>query len=335
MTLSRQSARLNLLLTALSLRLAFAELVAVPLAVGWFDPRCALPLIAIALFAPLRWQLLHEAAHGLLLPQRGRNDLSGRVMGVCFLVPFDLWRLAHRWHHVAGRSRCGKVDVYEPGPWQRWRCRLALWLRLLGGAYAMAVLAGLACLLPACWLRRRGLPKGLRLALRHGRRARRLRWDAGAGAALYGLAAWLYGDAFWMLALAVAARALLVSLGDQPCFAGQGLGDPSLAANLSLPRCLGPALLNAHLRGMHHRRPDLGWQSLPEAFARGASCWDGRYWQAVWRRQWRAHPAPSLPVIPLRKAGPTGIMPADFITTRHHDPAQERHLPARAPEGAG
>jgi fatty acid desaturase len=311
--------RLNLVLLLLALRLWLVELVAVPLAVAWFHPAYGLLLVAAVLLIPLRWQLLHEAVHGLLLPSVRYNRLAGRLLGISLGIPFDVWRQAHHLHHRYSRSTVCRVEVYEPGEEAGWQRQLYLWLRLCGVAYLMALAGSLLLLFcPVLgrwrWLAGRAplLPLLQRRLWRSPQR-QSARLDVLLAWLLPGLSLLIYGSHDWMLWLALLARSLLISLTDHVCFAGQPLGDARRAANLALPRWLGLCLLNSHLRGVHHLWPRLCWQALPQRFDSARLEWDGRFGQAICLRQWRATPATGLPVIPRRKAG-TGIMPADSIT---------------------
>ena len=311
--------RLNLLLLTLALRLWLVELVAVPLAVAWLHPAYGLLLLAALAGMPLRWQLLHEAAHGLLLPSRRFNRLAGRALGISLGLPFDVWQQAHHLHHRYSRTALCRVEVYEPGEEARWQRQTYLILRLCGLAYLMALVASLLLLFwPRarhwCWLRQRApLWPALQRRLQGSGQLFPARLDAVLAWLLPGASLLIYGEQDWMLWLALLGRGLLISLADHVCYAGQPLGSARAAANLTLPRWLGLCLLNSHLRGVHQRWPQLSWRALPQRFAVSGQDWDGCFVRTLCRTQWRAMPATSLPVIPLRKAG-TGIMPAESIT---------------------
>ncbi|WP_287880776.1 fatty acid desaturase [Aquitalea sp.] len=325
--------RTNLLLLLLAMRLWLVELVAVPLAMAWLHPAYGLLLLAALLLIPLRWQLLHEAAHGRLLPSRRYNRLAGRLLAISLGLPFAVWCQAHQLHHRYSRTELCRVEVYEPGVEHVCRRQLLLCLRLCGGAYLLAWTGSLLLLCyPSAarwgWLARR-VPLWPRLCRRMqaSGQLQLARMDALLACLLPGLSLLVYGQHHWMLWLALGLRAMLISLTDHVCFAGQPLGCARQAANLVLPRWLGLCVLNSHLRGVHQRWPQLGWQALPQHFSAAGLCWDGGFVRQMCAGQWRVLPTTSLPVIPLRKAG-MGIMPADFhyprLASRYrHDPAQE------------
>jgi hypothetical protein len=135
MPIPRIPLRMNLLLLLLAMRLWLVELVAVPLAMAWLHPAYGLLLLAALLLIPLRWQLLHEAAHGRLLPTRRYNRLAGRLLAISLGLPFDVWRQAHQLHHRYSRTAQCRVEVYEPGVELRDSC-----------CCACACVAG-----PICW----------------------------------------------------------------------------------------------------------------------------------------------------------------------------------------
>jgi fatty acid desaturase len=298
-------ARQNLLLCLLALRLSLVELVAVPVALLYLHPACGLTLLLTLLLIPLRWQLLHEAAHGHLLPSPSHNRLAGRLMGIALGLPFDVWRQAHQLHHRYSRSRWHQVEVYDPACERYWMRQLLLILRISGGAYLLAWCASLLLLfVPAAarWpylCRHFALWPRLCVRMQRCGRLAAARTDAVLALLLPLLSLLVYGQHHWMLWLALLLRAVLISLTDHVCFAAQALGCPRQAANLFLPRWLGLCLLNSHLRGVHQRWPHLPWQDLPPQFSRVGLDWNGDYLARISGVQWQLQARNHLPVIPL------------------------------------
>lgn len=103
---------------------------------------------------------------------------------------------------------------------------------------------------------------------------RELRLDGAVIAALWAASAGLYGRHAWMLAAALAARALLVSLHDNVYHYGTALAPAPGSASqapasrtLRLPRWMSATLLHFNYHDTHHRHPRLGWRELPRAWA--------------------------------------------------------------------
>jgi hypothetical protein len=301
---------MNLLLLLLAMRLWLVELVAVPLAMAWLHPAYGLLLLAALLLIPLRWQLLHEAAHGRLLPTRRYNRLAGRLLAISLGLPL-----------MSGARRISCITVTAvlrsagwrcmSQAWSRGRRQLLLCLRLCGGAYLLAWAAACCCVtrLPPAGT---GWPAGSVVATfvspHAGQRQLQLaRLDAVLACLLPGLSLLVYGQHDWMLWLALLA-ARHADFTDRPCLlcrtaaglcaAGGQSGGAALAwpvpAQQPSARCA-PALAPA------------GWQTLPQQFAAAGLSWDGVLSGSCGRTM------AALPVIPLRKAG-MGIMPAEFIT---------------------
>ena len=95
---------------------------------------------------------------------------------------------------------------------------------------------------------------------------RRFRLDAGAVLLTFGLSFSAYGHQAWMLALALLARAVQVSLADNAYHYRTRLEAPLEAMNLALPPALERFLLAFNLHSVHHRHPGLRWHELRAAF---------------------------------------------------------------------
>jgi fatty acid desaturase len=224
------------------------------------------------------WAFIHEAIHGTLSPDRDINRTMGRMQGILFGAGFDLLRWGHLLHHAMNRTRRDRSEVYEEGRRNRAAFTLEYYGRLLGGLYYFEVLWSLLLLAPRPWL----LKLTARLAgpdnpigpmadkLLSPATLAAVRRDALAILALYGTAFYLYGDHAWMLALAIAARALLISLMDNVFHYGTPLDDRLHAYDLALPRWASAIILNFNLHGTHHLHPGLSCWDLPAAHrARG------------------------------------------------------------------
>jgi fatty acid desaturase len=130
----------------------------------------------------------------------------------------------------------------------------------------------------------RTLLAGAERAIRNPARLLRVRLDAVLALAVYGGAFWLYGGDWWLLAIAMAIRALIVSLQDNAPHYGTPATIGADAYNTRLPAWLAPALLHQNLHDVHHKRPDLAWSALPRAFKGSGGTYAGGYLAAVLRQ---------------------------------------------------
>lgn len=272
-------ARLNLGLAAGLVAIHGLALAVLPLLLLPRDPAWGWLLALPVLATPTLWALVHEAIHGSLHPDRRVNDRAGRLLAGLFGAPFQLLRLGHLMHHRFNRSELNRADVARGAPPSP-RERAAYYGRLLGGLYLGELLASLLAILPdrtRSRLVRLGFegetadgrsmwPAAERQLLREPGRSR-LRAEGIAVTAGLALAVLAFGAHWWMLALAILARALVVSFLDNVYHYGNPLGDPGAGDDLALPRPLARAILNFNYHGTHHQRPSLPWTALPGAFA--------------------------------------------------------------------
>ncbi|WP_067686149.1 fatty acid desaturase [Nocardia jejuensis] len=249
------------------------QLLALPILVHTHSRAWGWTLVPLALLTTPFWSLIHEAIHGSLLTDRELNDRCGRALAVLYGAPFTMLKAGHLLHHRYSRTR-ERTEIYDPATSTWMRTAPGYYLRLLGGLYLLEVAAVLLALLPAAALRRAGrrldTPESVagplfdRLA--DPRSLGRFRTDAAAIVALYAAAFLAYGHHAWMLAAAIGARALIISISDNAYHYGTELDAPLDAMNLRLPRPLERFALNFTLHGVHHRHPGLRWYELREKF---------------------------------------------------------------------
>ncbi|HSO06488.1 MAG TPA: fatty acid desaturase, partial [Pelomicrobium sp.] len=171
----------------------------------------------------------------------------------------------------------------DPAATPRVRATLRYYLRLLGGLYVFLALTCVLFLLP-----RRGIGAlGGRLAaddplagpitrtLTRPQELAAIRVDAVLALTLYGGAFWLYGAHAHWLALALALRALWVSLNDNAYHYGTPAGDDRHGLNLRASTPARWLLLNFNLHGVHHLDPGCPWTGLRRRFEAGGSSYDG------------------------------------------------------------
>lgn len=269
-------------LQALQLHVLPVWLLPLDTAWGWL-------LLLPVLLTNTWWSLIHDAIHGSLLPDSGRNRRLGRLHGVLFGAAFDLLRWGHLLHHGLSRTPRERAEVYEPGRDNRLAFSLDYHFRLLGGLYLFEVLGSLLFLLPRRLIRRLGgwlgtdrNPVGAlvdRMLVPATLRAARL--DAVLLLGVYGLAFASYGQHAWMLVLALLGRGLLISVMDNVWHYGTPLNDPRFARNLRLPAWMGAMLLDFNLHGAHHLRPALPWWRLRHYHQSSAAGFQGELWPAL------------------------------------------------------
>ncbi|HEX8666399.1 MAG TPA: fatty acid desaturase [Beijerinckiaceae bacterium] len=289
--------RLNTALAALALALAAVELVAVPFMLLPGHPGLALLAVCLTAAAtPFKGALIHEAIHGRLLAAPRRSDALGRALALTSGVAFDVLRFGHLAHHRFNRHALDRPDVIPQGRGPV-LAQAAYYAHLLGGVWLAEAAATLLMLAPRPLLERlarkalpgddresRTLLAGAERAIRNPVRLRRVRLDALLALAVYGAAFALYGDGWWILAVAMAIRALIVSLQDNAPHYGTPAIIGADAYDTRLPDWLAPALLHQNLHDVHHKRPDLAWSALPRAFAGSGRTYAGGYLAAVLRQ---------------------------------------------------
>lgn len=85
------------------------------LSIGW-------ALLAAFIFLQINhtiFSLLHEAVHGLMSPNRFRNDLFGSICAAMFPTSLHLQRVAHLGHHRRNRTDLDIYEYYLPGQKRR------------------------------------------------------------------------------------------------------------------------------------------------------------------------------------------------------------------------
>ena len=266
--------RLNVQLTMFALAVMVLQLVVVPLSLLPQSPVTAIvAVVLLSLTTPVNRALLHEAIHGRLARQRNWNDRLGRGLAVTSAMAFDAIRFGHLAHHRFPRHDLDRADVIEPGQ-NPILVGFNFYIGLLGWIHVREILGSALMLLPRraiMFLTERALPMDdslqvLRGAIRRSldRRLRRSRVDLFLVASIYGAALYLYG-AWWPVLIAgIAMRALIVSLQDNVAHYGTPAVLGASAHNSRLAPWPSTFLLNANLHGVHHARPELPWNALPQ-----------------------------------------------------------------------
>lgn len=265
---------ISLVLIATALAGLGLQLAVLPLALLPADPAWGWLLVPLVLLSTPLWSLIHEAIHATLLRQRTWNDRFGRILAVGYGAPFALLKSAHLLHHRYNRSRRERTEVYDPATSSWAAAAPGYYLHLLGGLYLIEVASVLLAAAPRrLWrylARLLDSPDTFGGMLIEGisrRHLREFRADAVAVVVVYAIAGVAYGRHVWMLAAALVARAVLISVADNAYHYGTRLDARLEAMNLRLPGPLERFVLAFNLHNVHHRHPGLPWYELRAAFA--------------------------------------------------------------------
>jgi fatty acid desaturase len=101
----------------------------------------ALAALAFSFTANTLFSLMHEAVHGLLLPDATWNRRMGRMAAAFFPASLTLQRAFHLTHHRNNRSPQERFDYIEPGD-IAWAKRVQ-WYGILTGLYWVMTQVGL------------------------------------------------------------------------------------------------------------------------------------------------------------------------------------------------
>ena len=297
--------RLNMQFTALVLAAALIQLIVAPL---FFLPQT--PVLAIAVVLLLSFStslcraLLHEAIHGRLARRKDWNIRLGRVLAIYSGIAFDAIRLGHMTHHRFPRHLGDRADIIEPGK-NRIGASVKFYLGLLGGLSLREILYSMVMLLPRRAINRvaeRALPNGdatssaLHGALQRSldRRLGRIRIDMFFVILIYAGAFYLYGAWWPVLLMSIALRGLIVSLQDNVAHYDTPAVVGAAAHNARASRLIRLFMLNQNFHGVHHDRPELPWNVLPDAFNRARGVYAGSYF-ALLLKQFYGPLLPDLP----------------------------------------
>jgi fatty acid desaturase len=281
--------RLNVFLVLLFLGIGLFQLFVLPAFLLGRSAWWALLLVPCVLSTTANWSLIHEAIHRLLAPSFRVNELCGRALAVFFGAPFETLRFPHLLHHHLNGAVADRPEHYAPSERTPMAAARHYYPNLVIGIYTAEITVTFACLLPRPVLHRmvRLLPTASDMRaesyLLKPERLTRMRFDAVAAIALYAFAFLCYGAWWPLLALALAARCVLVSVADNGYHYGAPLdAGPRSAYNLELP--FAAAILNFNLHRTHHLHPALPWTALPSAFAADRDGYDHGYFSAMLRQ---------------------------------------------------
>jgi fatty acid desaturase len=298
--------RLNTFLAATAFVIAAIQLVIVPLLLMpesglEADLLAGAIAVLLSLTTPFNRALLHEAIHGRLVKRRDWNVWLGRALAICSGISFDAIRLGHMTHHRFPRHALDRVDIIEPGT-NRFAATVKFYFGLVGFLYVREILLAMVMLLPRrgiYWVASHLLPDdeatGVTLngSLRRGldRRLSRIRLDSILVILVYAAAFYLYADWWPVLLATIALRGLIISLQDNVAHYDTPAVIGAPAHNSYASQLMALFMLNSNLHGVHHDQPEVPWNRLPKAFARGGGNYSGGYLKLLVRQFYGPVPA--------------------------------------------
>ncbi len=282
-----------MVLAGLLLLVNLFQFILLPVLLLPLSPWWLLALIPCAALTNTMWFTAHESFHFNLHPDKKWNERLGRLLCVGLLVPFSVVRFGHLQHHRFNGALVDRPDLYDPAATSTIRAWVGYYAQLVGGFYLMEVASFLVFLLPPERIRRfvskamgggdEGSREIAKLAAKTFSKPDTVRSTRREGAVVFALLVVslpLYGGYWWALALALAARAFLISFANNLPHYAAPTGDTGQAYNVALPRPVNACLLNFYCHHVHHAEPRLPWTSLPVEMRRRGEDWTMPYLKA-------------------------------------------------------
>jgi fatty acid desaturase len=234
------------------------------------------------------YSVIHEAEHGILLPDRRANDLAGVAMALLFPAPFHLLRQGHLGHHMRNRSDDEAFDLWFEGEAPAWK-----WMQLYGiltGFYWLTVVSSnLVVLVLPFVLRRRFFafdrPSAAFMAALDLGQLRLIQAEALACLALHtglmaalGIPPWRYAAVYLGFGFTWSAMQYVHHFGTER-HVTRG------ARNLWIGQPLDLLWLNHNWHRTHHQHPTVPWIHLPELGRREGG--ERGFLPWAWLRMWR------------------------------------------------
>lgn len=265
---------------------------------GWLAVVLAALLSCVLL---TNYALMHEGAHGLLVPSTRWNRVLSWLVCSLFPTSSTLFRIAHDAHHYSNKTEFEPFDYYRPG--ESRLLKYAAWYAILLGPNWLLMPAGSVALsldprlLQRGFLGRMPTTHELRTLFAAPGVRPRILLDTVLVIGYWAAMIHLLGLSSGTLLLAAAVFAFHWSTRQYlthaytPCDVIEG------AHNLSASPLVSWMLLHGHLDLVHHQNPALPWSELPahlHASRPPVDTW------ALYRGMWRGpRPAPAPPPDPL------------------------------------
>lgn len=279
-------ARLNLGIAASQLAAIFGCIYLAGRAAGWWQ----LGLLALAFGVLMNsvYAVIHEAYHGMLLPDRRFNDALGVLMALFFPAPFHLLRQGHIGHHLRNRSDDEAFDYYFEGESPVWKV-LQLYGTMTGFFWLTIVLGNLVVLVAPGALRRENFsfdrPSAAFMDALNPRYSGLIRLEAALVVATHALILWVSGVPPWRYAVMYFGFGFTWSAMQYVHHYGTERHVLRGARNLWLWAPIDRLWLHHNWHLTHHKHPTVPWVHLPELGRRE----DPRrgFLPAAYLRMWR------------------------------------------------
>lgn len=252
---------------------------------------CALGLVSLcAIATPLHWGLMHESIHANLFSPPAVNRRAGRALGNLLCLSWDVMRFGHLLHHSNNRHQFDRPEIVPPGS-SRLRRAGPYFFKLLGGHALISFASSVGIALLSRFVARlvpsaEPMRTAALRAFGNPERQSRIRGDFCAILVLLTVGGICWGARWPILAAAIGARFLVLSLLDNAPHYATPIDSGARARNTRLPRWAHWLVMGHNFHGMHHRATGLKWQDLRAAFETSGSGFDGR-WTAMVLRQFR------------------------------------------------
>jgi fatty acid desaturase len=254
------------------------------------------------------FSLMHECVHGVFHPNRRVNDIAGVIFAAFFPTAFEIQRISHFGHHRRNRSDAELYDYYLPHE-SRWLKTYWVYCLLTGFYWSIIPVAVLVYLLAPWLFRSRGFRDGPARLWGFSEFVRDISdapvstiWPQALFTTVFQITAWIALDLDWVGWLA--------------CYWAFGVNWSSVqysdhawsprdthegAWNLRFWPITQAIFLNYNLHLVHHRRPGIPWNQLPNHVRLDDP--SPSFWTIYWRLWLGPKKAPDGPgPIPLGRS---------------------------------
>jgi fatty acid desaturase len=277
--------RLNCAIVAVQLLAALGTFYLASLATAWWQ--VALSALIFAIVGNSIYASMHEAEHGMLLPNRLCNGLLGSLLGLFFPAPFHLLRQGHLGHHWRNRSDDEAFDYYFPGENTVWK-----WLQLYGvltGLFWLTIVfSNFVVLIHPSLLRRKfefDRPTAALVASLNPRYWRLIRLESLAALLLHASIVWILGIPLASYCAVYCGFGMSWSAMQYVHHFGTERHVTGGARNLWLFAPIDLVWLHHNWHQTHHEQPTLPWIYLPRMSAEAGKRREFLLWHYL--RMWR------------------------------------------------